>query len=414
MSDRTLQVKNLYKMLLDLYNDQSTEITDGYLDKVELAFNLFRDLYTKPQLKGLDTLPDMIFDRSEQEDLIFGAQEEERVQINIGMLYSTAQYAAKFSMPGRRKLDPNAYTGNLNNLLKSDPKTFRYLKMLEYKDKFDKASFIETRNSILTTLLQTVAHENQHLLQYRFSQYQQKLLTDQQKSQLYSSLFQGKEQEIVNNLTSENTSADYEETFAYIDLFTKNDKAKLDIFQYLEDENIKNIFYLRSAHEEDARKASLKCMINFRKELREILHQESKLQEEKLLKNEINVYGIGDQKTFLHNIFQFNSCSVIQEFHNSKIADDYLDKLRQEASTLSGKDIAKAVQWALKTSKNADIERALYDSISLFKRGKYLQHVFRDEKESARLYKFFKKHHLYYLCDALDNLPFKEDEHYNA
>ncbi|MBO5395047.1 MAG: hypothetical protein J6A28_04025 [Clostridia bacterium] len=393
---REENLKKLYAMMTSLYEDQSQEVDDAYLSKVEQALTLFADLFVQPQLEGIDVLPPFIFNRKIPNGLEYGAQKEEKVTINTGLLKDVDSYVTHYAV--RKPLLFNVAEGE------AAVEEQKYAGQFQSNEEKYAKNFIDKRNEFLTHLFGTVAHECQHLFQYRYIQYQTKAYNDDAKKSLYERVLGERAVETIRDYVSDGQSEVFDESMSVFALSEALDKDWREDLKWMIDNQ--HCFYEQSSHETDARKKEARIMIGFRKELMQVLKKEFKRKAEECLKSGQKVYSIAHEMNVLNGIYQFNNGFINQEINIYKSRGHFLDRMYKRAEKFTTEDVAIGLKNACEIAFQQENVYALAKSL---KYGRFLKHIFDDAENYKKLCNILQKEGVDVALRAFENKPYKED-----
>ncbi|MBE7074155.1 MAG: hypothetical protein E7379_03595 [Clostridiales bacterium] len=330
----------LCEILSELLNDLSYEMTKEYVDKAEKAINLFVECYIQPELKGLDKLPTINFDQrkldlsDESSTICLGRTKNNKVTLNTGVFYNTEERMVE-------EYDAKCYDTTFADENAIEQK---------YQENYKK-NFMAVRNQTLIDFIIAVAHEMRHLFQYRYDFHRRH--HDSVKRQLYKNLIGNNADEIVRDIDDcdqdalwlmiESLKMKYGETIAQLN----------DI--YTDDGGF--VLYSKSLLEKDARRYSMKKILEFKKDLLS-LWKEGKCEEEVIdqmqcLKQQEKSYSLLDIKE-IRSMLMFEFCLCFQEelenIEEEKEFDEWFDEKRK---TLTINDVVYVLSRLVEYDKNA-------------------------------------------------------------
>ena len=216
-----------YKLLIDLTNDDSEEITEEYINKAEKAYSLYIDLFIRPKTEGIDSLCN--------------------ITINKTDIPKTTETAILY---GSAKTDASEITLYVANLRKTK-------QIVEAKQSLlISTNFKKERNAILMHLFMTTAHEVQHYYQSRLRQELEKGENGDKKIIDFYKQLLGEDAERIAQDSGHITTTQHLETLR--DFLRKAGKDTATCDEIIDSHHTS--VYLPSSHEYDAREASINAM----------------------------------------------------------------------------------------------------------------------------------------------------------
>ena len=218
---------DFYKMLVDVLNDDSTSMTEEYVDKVEALIKEHIELHIKPQLEGTEKLAKCSFNKNaitkadlEKDKIILGTTSEKpEARLILGYLYSVPTYS--------------------------------------------ETRFKEMRNRLVMHMITSADHEYRHTFQVLFAKECRKKHPNKKKLELFVKMFgQDKAIDIVHSINDHYNKEPYFGAEKFLKFLSEAYPQERGDFQKIMDELKKGMaFYYVSDHEMDAREAERAALV---------------------------------------------------------------------------------------------------------------------------------------------------------